>query len=88
MGSVLLTAVIGGLVAIIITFLILLLIRRRRRQHGLTVLLSTPVIKPVSVRPEWYVDITAQFVNNGPTPVSIVGIRSIVSAPVAMAAMP
>jgi len=73
------------IVALVITVVVLVALftvyRSRGQRPDLVIHISAPVIKPVNNRPEWYLDFVAEFANVSPAALSVVGLRSAVSAP-------
>ena len=57
------------------------LYRGARRRPDLVIHISAPVIRPVTNRPEWYLDFVAELANVSPGALSVTGIRAAVSAP-------
>ncbi len=74
-------AIILAVIAVVILAALFTLCRSRSKRPDLVIHLSAPVIKPVNNRPEWYLDFVAEFANVSSEALSVIGLRSAVSAP-------
>jgi hypothetical protein len=74
-------AIIVLTVAVLVLVALFTLYRRRGKRPDLVIHISAPVIKPVSNRPEWYLDLVAEFANVSSAALSVASLRFAVSSP-------
>ena len=70
-----------GFGAFVLLLVVILLVRWCKRLPPLTLHFSNPTLKPVSGRPEWFMDVVAEFANNTSHAIMVGGVRSLASAP-------
>ena len=68
-------------IAIIVLVALFTIYRSRGKRPELVIHITAPVIRPVSNRPEWYLDFVAEFANVSPAALSVTGLRAAVFAP-------